>query len=535
MPRRASTSATASSPLISPRATRSASSTASVSGSPPSRRTEPTADRAAGCRSDVITKVYNDDQPLTCSRSWQDGAVPPVVRNRCQPWELADDDVRAAIARIGERDEELAREAGHVYDTLTWGEGPARLRRAGVQDWLWCRLATQYITDEAGYMGRLAETAAVLFNELGLDTYAEVCRDARTAAVHAAFDRSDAEGFKAMREARDASGIEPPDLDDFVWGQTMGMEEATAHAAVENALEAAIDAGDLVVGGRAWRARQREITAAALDGDHPTQPGQSWRTVVVTERIGDWVRTGSMRSERVGRRRGGIANRLLHAVDPPPNLAEHMAPAIWLLNLFGDPQALTQAGYLNRPFVVQVHEQHPWEDPFRTRGAPRSESDVIVLHRLRGWLESAGALRKRGKTLGRTERGAAMTSDPLLVWATFTYSVAPESWDRFVIEDAAVISLETRGPVATGDLFDEVAADAVDLGWRTTDGGVQRAPSTQDVRRAFHNSWALLDLFGFAAEHGDWRNRAVSVVPAGESTLLAMLRAGAAGPKSRPW
>ena len=214
----------------------------------------------------------------------------PVPRNRRQPWELTEDDVIAALARIGERDEDLGREADHVCNTLTWDEGPGQIRRVGVQDWLWYRLPTKYITDEAGYMGRLAETAAVLFDELGLDAYAAVCRDERTASVHAAFERSDAEGFKAMRKAREASGIEPPDLDDFEWGQTMGMEEACAHATVENVLEAAIEAGDLAVGNRGWRVRQQEITGATLDGDHREQPGQSWRTVVVTERIGEWVR-----------------------------------------------------------------------------------------------------------------------------------------------------------------------------------------------------------------------------------------------------
>jgi hypothetical protein len=384
-------------------------------------------------------------------------------------------------------------------------------------------------------MSRLAETAAILFDELGLDAYAAVCRDERTAAVHAAFERSDAEGFRAMRKAREASGIGPPDLEDFVWGQTMGMEEACAHATVENTLEAAIDAGDFAVGGRGWRVRQQEITAAALDADHPDQPGQSWRTVVVTERIGAWIRTASMRCERVGRRRADIANRLLLPIDPPPDLADRMRPVTWLLERFGPEQALTQAGYLNRAFVVEVHEQHPWDDPFRTRGTPRSETDVIVLHRLRAWLEHTGALRKRGKVLRRTERGATMADDPPLAWAAFTGTVAPEGWDRFVIEDAALILLERGEPVATGVLFDEISGDAVELGWRTSDGGVQRPPNEQDVRHAFHASWALLDLFGFAAEHGDWRNRAVSVPPAGESTLLAMLRAVATGPGSRPW
>lgn len=461
--------------------------------------------------------------------------MPPVVRNQRQPWELTDDDVTAALARIDERDAELAREAGHVYDTLTWGEGPGQIRQAGVQDWLWYQLPKKYLTDEAGYMGRLAETAAVLFDELGLDAYAAVCRDERTAAVHAAFERSDTEGFEATRKARDASGIEPPDLDNFAWGQLMGMEEAAAHATVENCLEAAIADGDLVVGGRAWRARQREIAATTLDGDHPTLPGQSLRTVVVTERIGDWMRTASMRSEQVGRRRAAIANRLLPVVGPPSDVAGHMAPAVWLLERFGDEQALTQAGYLNRAFVVQVHEQHPWEDRYRPHGSPRSETDVIALHRLRSWLESAGALRKRGKVLRRTERGAAMARDPLLVWEAFTRTVAPEGWDRFVIEDAAVILLGRAGPIPMRDLFGEVAADAVDLGWRTSDAGQQRPPSAHDVRPAFLDAWALLDLFGFAAEHGDWRNRAVSIPPAGEATMLAMLRADAAGPKQRPW
>jgi hypothetical protein len=461
--------------------------------------------------------------------------MPPVVRNRRQPWELTEDDVTAGLARIGERDQDIARDAEHVYDALTWGEGPGEIRRAAVQDWLWYRLPTKYLTDEVGYMGRFAATAAILFDELGLDAYAAVCRDERTAVVHAAFERSNAEGFTAMRKARVASGIEPLDLDGFVWGQAMGAQEASAHATIENVLEAAIDTGDLTVGGRGWRIGQQEITAAALDGDHPDQPGQSWRTVVTTERIGAWVRTASMRAERVGRRRADIADRLLHPVDAPTDIAEHMAPVTWLLERFGEEQVLTQAGYLNRAFVVQVHEQHPWDDPFRTRGTPRSETDVIALHRLRTWLESAGALRKSGRVLRRTERGSAMADDPLPAWEALTSAVAPEGWARFVIEDAALILLERGGPVATRDLFDEIAGDAIELGWRTSDGAMQRPPDDQDVSHAFRESWALLDLLGFVAEHGDWRNRAVSIPPAGETTLLGVLRAAAVGPRSTPW
>jgi hypothetical protein len=461
--------------------------------------------------------------------------MPEPVRNRQEPWALTEDDVQAALERIAGRDEELAQEAEHVYGTLTWGEGPGQIRQAAVQDWLWYQLPTKYFTDENGYMGRLAATAAELFDELGLDAYAAVCRSEVTAGVHAAFDQSDALGFKAMRKARAGSGIEPPDLDDFAWGEVMGLEEALARSSVENTLERAIAEGPLQVGVRGWRGRQREITATQLDGDHPSQPGQSWRTTIITERIGEWVRSASARSEELGRRRAAIASRLLHPITPPADVAERVAPLSWLLDVFGDEQALTQAGYLNRPFVVLVQERRPWEDPFASDGLPRTETDVIMLHRLRGWLESVGALRKRGKKLRRTERGAAMAADPMVAWGVLTNQMSGNPWDRFVVDAAGLVLLERGGEVSNSDLIEAVAADAVELGWRTSDHGMSRVPTDRDVSSSFYGTWPLLRLFGFVAEHGDWGSRGCSVPPAGESTMLAIIRAGAAGPRTRLW
>lgn len=461
--------------------------------------------------------------------------MPSAIRNRRQPSDLTEDDVTAALDRIRERDPDLANEAGHVYSTLTWGEGPGRLRRAGVQDWLWYRLATKYMTDEVGYMGRLAEAAAVLFDELGLHAYAALCRDDSTAAVHAAFERSNNDGFKAMRKAIDASGIAPPNLDDFAWGEVMGFEEANARAAAEDALEAAIHTGDLVVGGRGWRNRQREVAAAALDADHPDQPGQTWRTAVITERLETWVRSGSMRSDRVGRRRADLANHLLHAVDPPPDAAELMAPVIWLLERFGAEQALTQAGYLNRAFVVAVHAEAPWDDDLRGTQPPTSEADYPALLALREWLQSAGALRKRGKVMRRTERGASMATDPASAWQEFVGNVASSGWDRFVFVDAAEVLLSRDGSCPQDDLFRAVAEDAAELGWQTSEDGASHHPSARDVRWAIGPSWRLVELFGLGSTTGDWKHRILTLSPAGRATLKAVLRTAAAGPKDRPW
>lgn len=147
------------------------------------------------------------------------------VRNRCDPASLTDVLVDAAVERIEADDTERGRDVRHVYDTLTWGEGPGKLTQSGVQDWLWYRLPTKYMTDEVGYTGRLAGIAAELFDELGLDAYAAICRSETTVGVHDAFDHSDKAGFDAMRTAQAASGIDPPDLDDFEWGAVMGIEE----------------------------------------------------------------------------------------------------------------------------------------------------------------------------------------------------------------------------------------------------------------------------------------------------------------------
>ena len=459
----------------------------------------------------------------------------PVIRNRRQPADLTEEDVTAAIDRIRERDPRLADEAGHIFGTLTWGEGPGQLRRAGLQDWLWYRLATKYLTDEVGYMGRLAETAAVLFAELGLDAYAALCRDDATAAVHAAFERSNRDGFKVMRKAMDASGIAPPDLEDFAWGDVMGFEEANARSAAEDALEAAIHDGDLVVGGRSWRNRQRDITAAALDAEHPDQPGQTWRTAVTTERLEAWVRSPSMRSDRIGRRRAALANRLLHAVDPPADVAALMAPVTWLLERFGDEQALTQAGYLNRAFVVAVHAEAPWDDDLRGTQPPSSEADDPALFALREWLQSAGALRKRGKAMRRTERGASMASDPASAWQAFVRSVASSGWDRFVFEDAAELLVIHDGSCLQHDLFRAIADDGAELGWQTSEDGASHRPSVRDVRWALGPSWNLMELFGLGSTTGDWKHRVMALSPAGTATMQAVLRAAAAGPKDRPW
>lgn len=457
------------------------------------------------------------------------------LQNRCEPRELTGDEVEAALGRIGARDPELEREASDVFGSLTWGEGPQVLRQAGVQDWLWYIVPTKYLTDEVGYMTHLAQAAAALFEELGLHRYAAICQSETTQRVHAAFDESDAAGRAAMSKAMEASGLQPPDLVDFEWGGVMGWGESTARSAVEDALEAAIVSGRMVVGGRGWRTRQAEVTAATLDEDHPIEPGQSWRTVVITERIQQWVEAADRRSPRLGLLRAATANRLLHPIDAPAEVASMMQPISWFLRSFGDEQPLTQAGYLTPAVVRRLHDDAPSDDSLSQNRPPRTELDAPMLHRIRNWLQAAGALRKHNKTLRRTKHGAVAAENPVEAWRLLVSNLGDQGWDRFVVETCALMMLDCGSEIGTSALFSEAAKVAADLGWATSDHGQEHPPGEREVSAAFHGMLPILESCGAVVRSGDWRNRRVELTAAGATTMLAAIRLSAAGPRSGPW
>ncbi|MEZ5144543.1 MAG: hypothetical protein R2726_18825 [Acidimicrobiales bacterium] len=457
----------------------------------------------------------------------------PPIRNERPTAGLRDAEVAAALARLSADDVEVGREAEHVYEALTWGEGPAVIDQAGLQHWLWWELTTKYLNDEPEFTARYAEVAARLFDELGLHRYAAIARSDTTAEVHAAFARSRSAGRRALLQAIKASGVEPAELDDFAWGDVFGAGEADARSAVSRALEAAIDAGELVPGAKGSQALARSVTARTLDEAKPGGLGDTWRQAVVTERLETWIR-GAERHEPLHRLRAGVANALLHPIEPPPDVAEVMAPLCALLERFGPEQRLTQAGYLAPAFVREIHEAELWDEELPI-GVPRTETDEPTLHRLRGFLTSAGALRRSGKSLKRTKRGTAMAADPAAAWHGLVAHLGASEWERFVTETCLLPLVATDAPVPWDELRTLAGEAAPALGWRSSSGGETRLPGETEVSWAFADSRILLELFGMLVEHGDWRDRSYSLTPAGRTTALALLRHTAAGPKDRAW
>ncbi|WP_420610375.1 hypothetical protein [Candidatus Poriferisodalis sp.] len=458
-------------------------------------------------------------------------------QNLLAPADIADSEAEAALRRIEADDPDVGARAREVYEVLTWGEGPGVLRQARVQSWLWYELPCKYVSDEAGYMGRLADVAARLLDELGLHGYAAICRSETTATVHAAFGERDSEGFAALRTAMRDSGISPPDLDDFEWNRFMGFDEADAYAAAQDALEAAIAAGELTVGARGWRAEQKRIVATALDADHDAQPGQSWRTALVTERLARWVSQGDTLSESVGAARAQAANRLLHPIEPPSEVAEALHLPMWLLTRFGDEQPLTQAGNLRVAFIRTVHQDCPWRvlappPPYEQRHV---EADDVILSALRHWLQRANALRKRHNRLHRTQAGTKMAHDPSLAWQRLTQHLFPTGWDGFVVENAALALLCSGGEMADRDLDAQVSVMATECGWRSWNDGEQRTPSAHEASWAFSETLHLWTACGLLSSAGTRPDERQSLTEAGTAAVLTRLRHTAAGAGDRPW
>lgn len=449
------------------------------------------------------------------------------------PKRVSTDDVDRAIAAIAARDEQRGTAARHIYDTLTWGEGPEVLSQAGLQRWLWYELPTKYLTDEAGYQQRLAAIAAERFDELALDRYSAICRSDVTTRVHDAFERSGSAGYTAMRRAFDASGVEPLDTDTFAWSEVMGLEEAAARTAAEGALEAAIDGGTLAVGARGWRRAHAEVVCGVLDRDHPTLPGQSYRSAIVTERATRW-------SERLVSRSPSLApilDRALKrslvapAVPATNDIAVALHPLLWLLERVGDGQVMTAAGYLNRPFVVDVWATRPWTDELLPlEKPPRSERDDFILIALRTFGEQAGLLRTTKRVLRRTKLGDRALREPAVAWRALVERLGGTGWERFVTEIAAAVLVAADEPIASTALTATVAHVAGDVGWRS-DGD---PPTDRTVAYAFADPRRLLVLFGMVADGGDLGSRTYQLTDLGERLATAIVHTVATGPRSRP-
>jgi hypothetical protein len=175
--------------------------------------------------------------------------------------------------------------------------------------------------------------------------YVDLCRSPETIALLRLWAVDEDAAFAQFAAFTDASGLEPPDVEELQWQGTMGPAEARTREAATLALERALEAGDT--------RPAAEIVRAVLadpdpDGEHPTR-----RLAVQAERIDRWA------GWRSSPRRALLEPLVGDLVDA--RVPEWPADDVldWLLDEARSGLALTERGSLSRALCVEIARRSP--------------------------------------------------------------------------------------------------------------------------------------------------------------------------------
>jgi hypothetical protein len=435
---------------------------------------------------------------------------------------LDDPVVETALAELAAVDPETAAAARAGFDSLTWGDGRGVVTAHGLAEFLWYQLPTKWMIDLDEKLF-LAGALADLFTRLDRPRYAAMCASPTTAQILTAWDRDgDAAGFKAYRAALITTGTEPPNVTGlFEWGAYMGTDEATAYHAAIEALEHAIDAGQLNPGRVGWRRTAEQITRTFLASPHDDVTGTSWLQWVHAERFQHWANRRGATWQRLA---ACVADDLIHPAGVPADAEQRLAPVRWLLDHAATGAPLTETGNLARVLVFEGCERFDW-----FRGRSQSESDIVELWTLRELVKQMGALRRSGRKLLLTNLGKALrATDTTALWHTTAANLGDAETGADAASDVALLLPHTGDPYESTALDTAVTAVLVEQGWRNQTTG---EPITQrqtghllgDLRRR-------LNLLGLSTE--GWFQSPLRLTDTGRLAARSALRTRALRPRT---
>lgn len=451
---------------------------------------------------------------------------------------MTEEHVQEAIATLTLDDAEVGREASDAWMSLTAGEGPSMLTLASLQNWLWWLLPKRsHAHDEVhlDYWMTSANAAAQLFDRLEDATYAHVCRSETTTAVLTAWSQTRPKGLAATRKALKASPVSPPDTDEFAWGQVFGTWEASAREAVEEALEQAIVDGELDPNKARWRAVAAQICADTLDEEPRGGIGQSWRSLVLSERAQTWA-AGPRVADHQRNSRQHIARQFM---SPPPVpsadvTAQPLGLLEWLADACAEGVTLTASGYLPRKLVLEAVEAHGWWDWDKP---PHGEADVYELSVVHRAARRLGVLRRQGKTLTTTKAGRTIGNDPELWWPRLVMHGHGKVAYRDAIFEKLSLAMRDGDTHDLDDVEYRVASELVNQGWQSDGEPTNAIEHRRSLYMAF-NPW---QVWGFIEiDRGQWhpspdgtptRDRSIiAVTPAGKAAGALWLHRHITGP-----
>ena len=374
-----------------------------------------------------------------------------------------------------------------------------RVSRHDLQQFLHYTLPRKYLTGPEEHVA-VARALGDALEHLGAPAgYADLCRSPETLALLRLWAVDEDAAFAQFAAFADASGLEPPDLDELQWQGVMGMVEAQTRDAATLALERALESGDARPAAEIVRAVLAEPDP---EGEHPTR-----LLAVQAERIDRWA------GWRDSPRRALLEPLIGELVDA--RVPEWPADDVldWLLEEAREGLALTERGALSRALCVEIARRRPhW-----TWGrSPRSEADVEHLERLHVALRGSGLVRRRGRKLLATRRASELTPGARRVH--LLQSLLDGDTFHAAVAELTLAALAQEASDAGARVADAIAAE----GWSSEHGPLPdyAVPSAMtDVRRI---------LLAIGAAEGDaLSRRECRLTGLGRAAVLAALRAQA--------
>lgn len=418
------------------------------------------------------------------------------------------------LAHLDQSSADLAREATRWI--LPEGASLTQLGQVELQEFLWYQLPLKWMA-ETSELHEIAWSLADLFTAAGLPRYAALCRDPRTHLIVEAWQDDDHEpARKAMKEAIRSSGVAPPDTPLLGWGSVLGAAEHSARRRVSQALEQAVDAGELVPGARGWKQLAACITEVSLTMPRLDLRGGTLLEAVFRERGERWAAGyPAVRQSLLT----PMLPLLAGALAVPEGAGECLTPLRWLLEQVGDGVTLTQAGWLPRALVLRANDTFGWFDFFGL--TVRGESDLPELATLDELARRARLITRRGRKVSLSATGRIALGDPDLLWRIVVADIfSAGTYEGEGAALAAATLLRAGAPVPRSAAEAQVAA-GLEGRWRRVSGEMPQQWSGMDATREFD---VLADVFGWLEQDEDWLNRTWRLTPPGRQAALMGLQ-----------
>jgi hypothetical protein len=444
---------------------------------------------------------------------------------------LSPTSVERVLALLGEHDLEAPGDVEGALELIAGREdegAPVEISRYDLQLFLWyqlpCKLLASFEVKRAvaERLGRFLELAGD-----GATAYAEICTSEQTMAMLEAWEVEEPDTVERLREALEASGLEPPDTDVLRWRSMMGFEEGRLRDRVARELEQWIEGAGVDPGAREFKRRQAALVAEFLQRAQPELDGRAPLEVVVEERLESWARDGG------AARREFLAPvvsilKTPAAPEPPPGANGPLRTLVWLLAEGEEGIGLTQTGALNRALVRTSVERFPawWR---MEMGPPHREDEVTGLCEVHDLARRMRLLRKTGRSLVTTKRGRSLLRDSALHAAVAPHLLAADGFAGAVQELAAAALLDGGRVIDRDELLARVHAAIVADGWNATG----EPPDVRDVHVYAWNAIRLAEALELLTyEHEYNRETHISrgeltVTPVGREALRLALRARA--------